>query len=165
MSEQVPTRFVRTLLRMVHDKGYDFSVVLSEAGLDFDPLDETHPQYRSEVSALQYSRVYQSVLKRLQDETFGATSSQLAAPGAFRMMCYCVISCPTWDRLFSALPSFTAPSLTNAVSSTPIFPNRLLEWVIAPRNVLAKIVWPPAMPMGFPFGMCFLAGCAGVRLS
>jgi len=93
MSDRVPTRFVGTLLRMVGDRGYDFSAVLRGAGLDFNPLDENDPAYRGEVSAMQYSRVYQSVLSLLQDETFGTTGSQLAAPGAFRMMCYCIISC------------------------------------------------------------------------
>jgi len=93
MSDRVPTRFVRTLLRMVGDRGYDFSAVLSEAGLEFDPSDEAGPEYRSEISAMQYSRVYQSVLSRLQDETFGTTGSELVTPGAFRMMCYCIISC------------------------------------------------------------------------
>jgi len=93
MSDRVPTRFVRTLLRMVGDRGYDFSIVLNEAGLDFNPLDEADPAYRAEISAMQYSRMYQSVLSLLQDETFGTTGSELAAPGAFRMMCYCIISC------------------------------------------------------------------------
>ncbi|HEY6130715.1 MAG TPA: AraC family transcriptional regulator [Halioglobus sp.] len=93
MSDRVPTRFIRTLLRMVGDSGYDFSAVLNDAGLDFDPLDEAGPAYRSEISAMQYSRIYQSVLSLLQDETFGTAGSELATPGAFRMMCYCVISC------------------------------------------------------------------------
>ena len=62
MSDRVPTRFMKTLLRMVGDKGYDFSGILAEAGLDFDPLDENAPGYRAEVSAMQYSRVYQNVL-------------------------------------------------------------------------------------------------------
>ena len=100
MSERVPTRFVRTLLRMVGDRGYDFSAVLSDAGLDFDPLDESDPAFRGEISAMQYSRVYQSVLSLLQDETFGTTGSELVAPGAFRMMCYCIISC---DNLGQAI--------------------------------------------------------------
>ncbi len=93
MSDRVPTRFVRTLLRMVGDRGYDFSAVLNDAGLDFDPLNEFDPAYRGEISAMQYSRIYQSVLSLLQDETFGTAGSELAAPGAFRMMCYCIISC------------------------------------------------------------------------
>ena len=37
--------------------------------------------------------MYQSVLRLLQGETFGTTGSELVAPGAFRMMCYCIISC------------------------------------------------------------------------
>jgi AraC-like DNA-binding protein len=93
MSDRVPTRFVTTLLRMVDDSGYDFTAVLNRAGLDFDPLDAADPAYRDEISAMQYSRVYQSVLSQLQDQTFGTTGSELAAPGAFRMMCYCIISC------------------------------------------------------------------------
>ena len=100
MSDLVPTRFVRTLLRMVGDRGYDFSVVLAGAGLEFDPLNENDPAYRSEISAMQYSRVYQSVLSLLQDETFGTAGSELVAPGAFRMMCYCIISC---DNLGQAI--------------------------------------------------------------
>ncbi len=100
MSDQVPTRFVKTLLRMLGDRGYDFSGILAEAGIEFDPLDPTAGAYRSEVSAMQYSRVYQQVLSQLQDETFGVTGSELVAPGAFRMMCYCIISC---DNLGQAI--------------------------------------------------------------
>jgi len=93
MSDSVPTRFVKTLLRMVDDKGHDFGAILGAAGLDFDPLDEEAPGYRSEISAMQYSRVYQQVLHLLQDETFGFAAGGLTTPGAFRMMCYCIISC------------------------------------------------------------------------
>ena len=100
MSDRVPTGFIKTLLRMVGDSGYDFSAVLSDAGLDFDPMDDSDPAYRGEISAMQYSRVYQSVLSLLQDETFGTTGSELVAPGAFRMMCYCIISC---DNLGQAI--------------------------------------------------------------
>jgi AraC-like DNA-binding protein len=76
MSDRVPTRFINTLLRMVGDRGYDFSGILA------------------------YSRIYQKVLSLLQDETFGVTGSELVAPGAFRMMCYCIISC---DNLGQAI--------------------------------------------------------------
>jgi AraC-like DNA-binding protein len=100
MSDRVPVQFINTLLRMVGDRGYDFSGVLQDAGLDFNPLDAADPNYRSEVSAMQYSRVYQNVLRLLQDETFGASGSELVAPGAFRMMCYCIISC---DNLGQAI--------------------------------------------------------------
>ena len=43
MSDRVPTKFVKTLLQMAGNKGYDFSVILNHAGLDFNPLDETDP--------------------------------------------------------------------------------------------------------------------------
>ncbi len=78
---------------MVGERGHDHTAILREAGLAFDPLDSAHPAWRAEISAMQYSRVYQGVLRLLQDETFGAVSPGLAAPGAFRMMCYCIISC------------------------------------------------------------------------
>ncbi|TDG12207.1 AraC family transcriptional regulator [Seongchinamella unica] len=97
---------MRTLLRMVGDRGYDFSAILQEAGLDFDPLDEGSPRYRAEVSAMQYSRVYQQVLSLLQDETFGVTGSELVAPGAFRMMCYCVISCENLGQAIQRASEF-----------------------------------------------------------
>lgn len=100
MSDRVPTRFVSSLLRMVDNRGYDFSGILADAGLDFDPLAPEAPAYRTEISAMQYSRVYQHVLHLLQDETFGVTGSELVAPGAFRMMCYCIISC---DNLGQAI--------------------------------------------------------------
>jgi AraC-like DNA-binding protein len=100
MSDRVPTRFVITLLRMVGDRGYDFTAVLNEAGVEFDPLNPDDPAFRAEISAMQYSRIYQSVLRLLQDETFGTTGSELVAPGAFRMMCYCIISC---DNLGQAI--------------------------------------------------------------
>lgn len=93
MSDRVPTRFVKTLLRMAGEQGYDFSGLLDAAGLDFDPLNEADPAWRAEVSAMQYSRVYQQILQLLQDETFGFGGAELARPGVFRMMCYCVISC------------------------------------------------------------------------
>ena len=100
MSDRVPTRFVNTLLRMAGDSGHDFSPLLVAAGLDFDPLDESAPGYRGEVSAMQYSRVYQQVLRLLQDKTFCVAGGGLTQPGAFRMMCYCVISC---DNLGQAI--------------------------------------------------------------
>ncbi len=106
MSDRVPTRFVRTLLRMAGDRGYDFTVILNAAGLDFNPLDESDPAYRAEISALQYSRVYQQVLSLLQDETFGVTGTELVVPGAFRMMCYCIISCKNLGQAIQRASEF-----------------------------------------------------------
>lgn len=106
MSDRVPVKFLNTLLRMAGDRGYDFSAVLVGAGVEFNPLDEADPEYRSEISAMQYSRVYQKVLSLLQDETFGITGSELVAPGAFRMMCYCVISCENLGQAIQRASEF-----------------------------------------------------------
>lgn len=106
MSDRVPTKFVRTLLNMAGDKGYDFSAILNHAGLDFDPLDEDSEGYRPEISAMQYTRTYQQVLSLLQDETFGANGSDLVAPGAFRMMCYCIISCENLGQAIKRASEF-----------------------------------------------------------
>ncbi|WP_241262881.1 AraC family transcriptional regulator [Parahaliea mediterranea] len=106
MTDRVPTRFVRTLLRLVRSHGYDFSAVLAGAGLAFDPMDERAPGYCAEVSAMQYSRVYQQVLRLLQDETFGVAENGLATPGAFRMMCYCIISCDTLGQAIQRASEF-----------------------------------------------------------
>lgn len=106
MTDRVPTRFVRTLLRMARNHGYDFSPILTRAGLSFDPMDEAAPGYCGEVSAQQYSRVYQQVLRLLQDETFGVAGSGPAEPGAFRMMCYCIISCETLGKAINRASEF-----------------------------------------------------------
>lgn len=91
---------------MAGDKGYDFSVILKHAGLDFDPLDESNALYKPEISAMQYTRIYQQVLSLLQDETFGANGSDLVAPGAFRMMCYCIISCENLGQAIKRASEF-----------------------------------------------------------
>jgi len=91
---------------MVGDRGYDFSAILNSAGLEFDPLQEDDPAYRAEISAMQYSRIYQQVLSLLQDETFGVTGTEMVAPGAFRMMCYCIISCENLGQAIQRASEF-----------------------------------------------------------
>jgi AraC-like DNA-binding protein len=94
MSENVvPTQFAASLMRLAAERGYDFSDAIFRAGLQFDPLDKSSAQWRPRISAMQYSRLYQQTLRLLQDETFGLQPRQMVAPGAFRMMCYCIIGC------------------------------------------------------------------------
>ncbi|MFB3079392.1 MAG: AraC family transcriptional regulator, partial [Lysobacterales bacterium] len=89
----LPTRFAASLMRMAAERGYDFSNAITSAGLDFDPLDSSSPDWRPEITAMQYTRLYQQTLRVLQDETFGLQPEQMVSPGAFRMMCYCIINC------------------------------------------------------------------------
>jgi AraC-like DNA-binding protein len=89
----VPTQFAASLLRLVVQQGHDYSQVLAGADLAFDPLARDSAAWRAEITAWQYSRLYQQVLRLIQDETFGLQSEAGISPGAFRMMCYCIISC------------------------------------------------------------------------
>jgi AraC-like DNA-binding protein len=105
-SDRVPTQFAVSLLKMAGEQGYDFSVVLAGAGLDFDPLDRDSPAWRAEISAMQYSRIYQQTLRLLQDETFGLHPKKVVSPGAFRMMCYCIISCENLGKAIRRATEF-----------------------------------------------------------
>jgi AraC-like DNA-binding protein len=91
--DQVPTQFAASLLRMASEQGYDLSGLLDRAGLAFDPLDREDPGWRPEITAMQYTRVYQQALSLMQDEAFGLHPETTVSPGAFRMMCYCIIHC------------------------------------------------------------------------
>jgi AraC-like DNA-binding protein len=92
-SETVPTRFAKSLLNLVLERGYDYSGMLAVAGIEFDPMSIDSPGYQADISAMQYTRLYQQVLSLLQDETFGLSFGQGVTPGAFRMMCYCILNC------------------------------------------------------------------------
>jgi len=85
-----PSRFVRSLLRLVVERGHDHRPLLRAAELDFDPMEPGSPGYRDRGTAREYSRLYQQVLSLLQDRLYGLTHGA-ASPGAFRMMCYCII--------------------------------------------------------------------------
>ncbi len=93
-TETVPTRFARSLIELAVQRGYPVHDVLRSVGLPFNPLKPEQADYQPEISVLLYSRIYQQVLSLLQDETFGLQASgERVTPGAFRMMCYCIIHC------------------------------------------------------------------------
>ncbi|MEE4660465.1 MAG: AraC family transcriptional regulator [Halieaceae bacterium] len=102
--ERVPTRYLVSLLRLVPRAQRD--ALRERTGLGFDPEDSGHPHWRPEVSAMQYSRLYQRVLGTIADESFGLQPGQEVAPGAFRMMCYCVMSCDNLGRAIQRASEF-----------------------------------------------------------
>ncbi len=99
---RIPTRYVVSLLRLLPAESEAWRQAVASAGLDFDPLDADSEGWRADVSAMQYSRVYQQVLAGIEDESFGLKPGMAVSPGAFRMMCYAVMSC---DNLGRANPS------------------------------------------------------------
>lgn len=96
--DKVPSKFAKSLLRLVIQRGYDVATSLEHAGIDFNPLDPASLHYRDEITAMQYTRLYQHVLSILQDESFGLQPGKGVTPGAFRMMCYCIIHCETLGK-------------------------------------------------------------------
>jgi AraC-like DNA-binding protein len=105
-TDQVPTQYAASLIRMIRDNGYDHGQVLRSAGLSFDPLDTAAEGWQPEISAMQYSRIYQLTLSVLQDETFGLHPGAAVSPGAFRMMCYCIISCENLGKAIRRATDF-----------------------------------------------------------
>ncbi len=103
---RVPTRYVVSLLRLVPADSPVQREILDSAGLEFDPLDAKAPDWRTDVSAMQYSRVYQQVLARIEDESFGLKPGSAVSPGAFRMMCYAVMSCENLGRAIRRASDF-----------------------------------------------------------
>ena len=92
-ADSLPTKFARSLLSLVEERGYDYRAILEFSGIDFNPMDAKSPGYQNHISAMQYTRLYQQVLSLLQDETFGLLQGSGVTPGAFRMMCYCILGC------------------------------------------------------------------------
>ena len=81
-TDRVPAKFAKSLLRLVIQRGYDIAGMLEDAGLDFNPLEPNAANYRDEISAMQYTRLYQQVLSLLQDESFGLLADKGVSPGA-----------------------------------------------------------------------------------
>ncbi|WP_279245907.1 AraC family transcriptional regulator [Candidatus Litorirhabdus singularis] len=102
----VPTQFAASLIRMAAARGFDFGSALTAAGLDFDPLDESAAGWQAEITAMQYSQLYQKALRLLQDETFGMHPHKVVSPGAFRMMCYCIIHSENLGKAISRASDF-----------------------------------------------------------
>lgn len=106
-TETVPTKFARSLIDLAVQKGYAPQEVLRALDMPFNPLKPEHPDYRPDISARDYSRLYQQVLSLLQDETFGLhRGGGRVTPGAFRMMCYCIIHCESLGRAIRRAAEF-----------------------------------------------------------
>lgn len=99
----VPTRFAKSLLKLAEQQQFNVSALLHKAGIEFNPLDASAPE---NISAFQYSRLYQQVLTQLQDDSFGMYDGRGITAGAFRMMCYSIIHCETLYKAIKRLVEF-----------------------------------------------------------
>lgn len=99
----MPTRFAKSLLKLAEQQKFDIPALLEKAGLEFNPLDASAPE---QITAIQYSRLYQQVLTLLQDYSFGMQAGKGITAGAFRMMCYSIIHCETLSKAINRLVEF-----------------------------------------------------------
>lgn len=135
-STYVPTRFVKSLLRLAGKRQFDIQQILLNADLDFNPLDENTPEH---ISAIQYSRVYQQVVMLLQDDSFGMLPGKSVSPGAFRMMCYAIIHCGTLHSAIKRLCAFFE-----------VFYDKELCLVLQVKGETATISYPQFKPAKQP---------------
>jgi AraC-like DNA-binding protein len=105
-NDLVPTQFAASLARMLIERGLDPAQSTQAAGIGFDVLDPAAPGYLGEIPALAYSRLYRRVMTALQDETFGLRRDVGMRPGAFRMMCYCLLGCANLARAIARICEF-----------------------------------------------------------
>ncbi len=105
-NDSIPTQFAASLARMLSERGLDPAQSTLAAGIGFDVLDPQASGYRSEIPALAYSRLYRHVMTALQDETFGLRRDVGMKPGAFRMMCYCLLGCANLGRAVARICEF-----------------------------------------------------------
>lgn len=102
-STYIPTRFAKSLLKLAEQQQFNIPALLEKAGLEFNPLDASAPE---QITAIQYSRLYQQVLTLLQDYSFGMQAGKGITAGAFRMMCYSIIHCDTLYKAINRLIEF-----------------------------------------------------------
>jgi AraC-like DNA-binding protein len=97
--DTVPLKYIRTLVRVAEEQGYDVSRMAARLELpasmfsrQADPLQEIPAEY--------YNRVYGFVMSMLQDESLGISMKQPTPSGSFRMMSLYLIHCSNLEQAF-----------------------------------------------------------------
>ena len=103
-NESVPAQFAASLARMLADRGLDAQRACEDAGIDPALLQDAGQE--STVPIVAYSALYRHVMTALQDETFGLRRDVGMNPGAFRIMCFSLLSCPNLGRAIRRVVEF-----------------------------------------------------------
>jgi hypothetical protein len=105
-NELVPTQFAASLARMLSERGLDPAQSTLAAGIGFDVLDPQAAATAARFPRLPTAGSTVSVMTALQDETFGLRRDVGMRPGAFRMMCYCLLGCANLGRAIARICEF-----------------------------------------------------------
>jgi AraC-like DNA-binding protein len=98
-SDTVPLKYVRTLIRVAEEQGYDINRMAGR--LDLPPaLFSRQADPLEEIPAEHYNRVYWFVMSMLQDESLGISMKQPTPSGSFRMMSLYLIHCANLEQAF-----------------------------------------------------------------
>jgi AraC-like DNA-binding protein len=140
---------------MLEERGLDGGAACAVAGID--PALLAAGSASAEVSTLAYSRLYRHVMTALQDATFGLRREVGMNPGAFRMMCYCLLSCGDLGRAIRRMVEFHrvffAGQLEMALLTTAGGSARF-EIRIAPEARLAAAAEPGVMMSAVEAACC-----------
>ena len=91
--ETVPLRYLRTLLRVANEQGYDTTRLVDQLSLPRELL-SSRADPDLAVSAAHYNAIYRYIMNLLQDESLGMSMATPHPAGTFRMMCLYLIHCP-----------------------------------------------------------------------
>lgn len=105
-NESVPAQFAGSLARMLAARGVDPRRACEESGVDPALLDDPARFRDATVPIAAYSQLYRRVMTTLQDETFGLRRDVGMNPGAFRIMCFSLLSCPNLGRAIRRVVEF-----------------------------------------------------------
>jgi len=122
-ADTVPLKYIRTLLRVAAEQGYDQARMLERLDL---PRHLASPGADPEepVPAIYYSAVYKSVMSMLQDESLGVSMKQPNPAGSFRMMCLYLIHCENLEQAMLRATEFQS-FCRSLVGAPPLSPTPL----------------------------------------
>lgn len=106
MNETVPLKYARKMLRVAEAQGYDPVELVDSLNLPFDLLTTKDPE--QPIPARLYTRIYTRVMWLLEDESLGLDLQQRTPAGTFRMMCMCMIHCPSLESALKRAAEFNA---------------------------------------------------------
>ena len=101
MHKNVSIRNVKRLLTVAEMRGYCANELLKFTGLKPAILEQ------DTLSAEIYSRLYNSIIILLQDESLGFYGHHTVPPGTFKTLCYCVISSRSLREAIERIYDFT----------------------------------------------------------
>ncbi|PCK09620.1 MAG: AraC family transcriptional regulator [Alteromonadaceae bacterium] len=98
----VPASYARNLLQRAASVGCNVEALLAQVDLSRDSLESL-----SELPALIYGQLYQSVMRETENEWFGIFAVGRVPLGAFRLMCLTMLQCDNLEQAIVRMGEFS----------------------------------------------------------